>query len=70
MMLMPPTPPCAQVEFSKNQMVVVLSVMVSSKVVMEVPLLAGRGPVLKPLRVMLWSCSGTHGASNVDWIRS
>ena len=30
LMLIPPTPPCAQVEFSKNQIVVVLSEMGTS----------------------------------------
>ena len=69
-MLMPPTPPSAHVEFSKNQIVVLLSVMGASNVVGDVPLFAGRGPVLNPLSVTLWSCAGTHGASNVDWIRS
>lgn len=70
LMLMPPTPPWAQVEFSKNQIVVVLSAMGTSYVVCDVPLFAGRGPVLKPLSVALWSCAGTHGASNVLWMRS
>ena len=70
LMLIPPTPPCAQVEFSKNQIVVVLSEMGTSYVVIDVPLFAGRGPVLKPFNVTLWSCAGTQGASNVDWMRS
>lgn len=64
--LMPPTPPSAHVEFSKNQIVVELSVMGTSKVVMDVPLFAGRTPVSKPFSDELWSCSGTHGASNSD----
>lgn len=52
-MLIPPTPPSAQVEFSKNQMVVVLSVTGTENVVTDVPLFAGRTPVLKPLSVTL-----------------
>lgn len=65
--LMTPTPPREQVEFSKNQMEVKLSVMGTSRVVITVPFTVGRGPELKPLTEELKVLAGMQGCSNCDW---
>ena len=59
MTLIPPTPPSAHVLKSKNQIVVVLSVMGTARVVIAaVPFTVSRKPESKPLMVMFVSCAG------------
>ena len=67
MMLMPPTPPIAQVFQSKNQIVSEV-VTLTDRIVIALKLPASRKLESNPLRVTLKSCRGMQGAANVDCV--
>ena len=66
--LIPPTPPSAHALKSQNQIVVVLSVMGTTRFVVTVPFTASQKNKSRPLIVRFVSWAGMYELANVDYV--